>query len=150
DLRRPPTGIFPLQSHNHRFKLRRQSIRLAMRPPAAIAERLHATVFVAVENLVAGLSRDPELGAQRRHLLPLEHAGDKPAPSVHDVTLLPRHAPSCGGAKVSPMCPEYRVTYVSGRTFARVDIQRELRRDGARVLLARRLRTFLSAAQERL
>ena len=27
DLRRPPPGILPLQPHNHRFKLRRQSIR---------------------------------------------------------------------------------------------------------------------------
>jgi len=32
------------------------------------------------------------------------------------VTLLPRHAPSALGGKVSPMCPEYRVTYLSGRT----------------------------------
>jgi hypothetical protein len=32
------------------------------------------------------------------------------------VTLLPRHAPSSEGAKVSPMCPEYGVTYLSGRT----------------------------------
>src|SRR6185436_17210055 len=37
-------------------------------------------------------------------------------PLVHDVTLLPRHAPSPEGAKVSPMCPEYAVTYVQGRT----------------------------------
>src|SRR5262249_16955022 len=50
------------------------------------------------------------------HLLALEQAGDKPEPLVHDVTLLPRHAPSCEGAKVSPMWPVYRVTYVSGRT----------------------------------
>jgi hypothetical protein len=55
---------------------------------------LHATVFVAVEDLVAGLARDPELHAQRRHLLALEQAGDKPESLVHDVTLLPRHAPS--------------------------------------------------------
>jgi hypothetical protein len=33
------------------------------------------------------------------------------------VTLLPRHAPSALGGKVSPMCPEYRVTYVSGSTL---------------------------------
>src|SRR6476646_10111828 len=60
---------------------------------------LHAAVLVAVENLVAGLPRNPELGAQRRHLLALEQADDKPESLVHDVTLLPRHAPSCEGAK---------------------------------------------------
>ena len=79
-------------------------------------KRLHPAVLVAVEDLVAGLARDPELGAQRRHLLALEQAGDKPEPLVHDVTLLPRHAPSCEGAKCHPCAPEYGVTYVSGRT----------------------------------
>jgi hypothetical protein len=34
--------------------------------------------------------------------------------------ILPRHAPSCEGAKVSPMCPEYGVTYLSGRTPCKV------------------------------
>ena len=29
-------------------------------------------------------------------------AGDKPEPLVHDVTLLPRHAPSCEGPKCHP------------------------------------------------
>jgi hypothetical protein len=84
--------------------------------PAAVIERPHATIFVAIKNLVAGLPRDPNFGAQTRHLLALEQAGHKPEPLVHDVTLLPRHAPSCEGAKVSPMCPEYGVTYLSGRT----------------------------------
>src|SRR3982750_1345475 len=87
-----------------------------MRPSRPIGERPDAAILVAIVNLVAGLPGDPELGAQGRHLLALEQAGDKPEPLVHDVTLLPRHAPSCEGAKVSPMCPEYRVTYLSGRT----------------------------------
>src|SRR5262245_10409276 len=116
DLRRAPPGIFAFQAHDHRFELQRQSIGLPIRSSAAIAERLHAAVFIPVENLVAGLPRYPELGAQRRHLLALEQAGDKPKPLVHDVTLLPRHAPSALGGKVSPMCPVYGVTYLSGRT----------------------------------
>jgi len=73
----PPAGILPLQSHNDRFKLRRQSIRLAMRPPRAVAESFSAAISVAIENLVAGLAGDPELGAQRRHLLALEQPGHK-------------------------------------------------------------------------
>src|SRR2546428_8500417 len=87
-----------------------------MRTPAPIGERLHAAVFVPIEDLVASLTRDPELAAQGRHLFALEQPGHKPEPLVHDVTLLPRHAPSSEGAKVSPMCPEYGVTYLSGRT----------------------------------
>ncbi len=35
----------------------------------------------SVINLVAGLPSDPEFGAQRRHRLALEQAGDKPEPS---------------------------------------------------------------------
>jgi hypothetical protein len=38
-----------------RFKLRRQSIRLAVRPAASIRERRDAAVFIAIEDLVAGL-----------------------------------------------------------------------------------------------
>ena len=89
---------------------RRQPIRLPMRPPAPVAECGDPAVFMPVVDLVPGLPGDPELGAEGRHLLALEQAGDKPQPLVHDVTLLPRHAPSLEGAKVSPMCPEYGVT----------------------------------------
>src|SRR5438128_11146103 len=85
----------------------RFQLRLPIRPPTAIGERCDPAVFVPLEDLVAGLPRNAERGAQRRHLLALEQAGHKPEPLVHDVTLLPRHAPSCEGAKVSPMCPEY-------------------------------------------
>src|SRR4030095_1683890 len=90
-----------------------------MRSPAAVIERADAAVFIAIENLVAGLPGDPKFAAQGRHLLALEQAGHKPEPLVHDVTLLPRHAPSCEGGKVSPMCAEYGVTYLSGRTQIR-------------------------------
>jgi hypothetical protein len=41
------------------------------------------------------------LGAQRRHFLALEQAGDKPESLVHDVTLLPRHAPSWWGQSLT-------------------------------------------------
>src|SRR5690349_20173046 len=101
DLRRAPTGIFPLQTDDRRFNRCRQPIRLPVRAVAAIAEGLDPAVLVAVEDLVAGLPRNPERSAQRRHLLALEQAGDKPESLVHDVTLLPRHAPSCGGQSVT-------------------------------------------------
>src|SRR5262245_52356656 len=116
DLGRAPARILPLQAHDRGFDRRRQPIRLPVRPMAPIGEGLDAAVLVAVEDLVAGLPRDPELGAQRRHLFALEQAGDKPESLVHDVTLLPRHAPSALGGKVSPIRSEYAVTYRSGRT----------------------------------
>jgi hypothetical protein len=59
-----------------------------------IGEGLHPAVLVALEDLVAGLPQDPELGAEGRHFLTLIQAGHKPHPLVHDVTLLPGHAPS--------------------------------------------------------
>ena len=101
DLGRAPARILPLQAHDRGLDGRRQPIRLPVRAVAPIAEGLDPAVLVAVEDLVAGLARNPELGAQRRHLLALEQAGDKPESLVHDVTLLPRHAPSWWGQSVT-------------------------------------------------
>src|SRR5262245_39730607 len=92
DLRRAPPRILPLEPDNHGLDRCRETIGLAKRPAAPIGERGQATVFVAVEDLIAGFAGDPELNAQRGHLLALEQAGDKPEPLVHDLTLLPRHA----------------------------------------------------------
>src|SRR5205823_5189997 len=97
DLGRAPAWILTFQAHDRGFNGRRQPIRLPVRAVTPIAEGLHPAVLVAVEDLVPGLARNPELGAQRRHLLALEQAGDKPKSLVHDVTLLPRHAPSWWG-----------------------------------------------------
>src|SRR5262245_45372625 len=101
DLGCAPARILPLQAHDRRLDGRRQPIRLPVCAMAPIAEGLHAAVLVAVEDLVAGLAGNPELDAQRRHLLALEQAGDKPESLVHDVTLLPRHAPSWRGQSVT-------------------------------------------------
>src|SRR5688500_6301714 len=114
DLGRAPARILSLQTDDRRLNRCWEAIRLSVCAVAPIAKGLDATVFVAVEDLVAGLARNPELGAQRRHLFALEQAGDKPESLVHDVTLLPRHARSCGG-KVSPIRSEYAVTCRSGR-----------------------------------
>src|SRR5262245_45500803 len=101
DLRCPPTRILSLQADDRRLNRRRQSIRLPVCTMAPITEGLHPEVLIPVEGLVAGLPRNPELGAQGRHLLALEQAGDKPESLVHDVTLLPRHVPSWRGQSVT-------------------------------------------------
>src|SRR5512138_1092291 len=119
DLGRAPTRILPLQAHDRGFDGRWQPIRLPVRSMAPIAEGLNPTILVAVEDLVAGLPGNPELGAQRRHLLALEQAGDKPESLVHDVTLLPRHAPSWWGQSVThPLGPQRQD---SCRSLARFD-----------------------------
>jgi hypothetical protein len=92
DLGRAPARVLALHADDRRFDWRRQPIRLPMAAVASIAKGLDPTVFVAVESLVAGLAGNPELGAQRCHLLAIEQAGDEPESLVPDVTLLPRHA----------------------------------------------------------
>src|SRR5215469_10783524 len=83
----------------------------------AICEPLNPAVLVAAEDLVAGLAGDLELPAQPRHLLPVQQTGHKPQTLVHRVTLPPRHLRTLRKyRKVSPMSPEYCVTYVSERT----------------------------------
>ena len=78
---------------------------MPIRAPAAVREPVDPIVLVAVVDFVAGLARDPELGADRRHLLAVQQPGHEPETLVHDVTLLPGHAPS-SGARMSPMSPE--------------------------------------------
>src|SRR4030095_12525594 len=71
DLGRAPAGILALPPDDPRLDRGRQAVRLAERPAVAVGQGLEAAIFVAVEDLVAGLARDAELGAQRRHLLAL-------------------------------------------------------------------------------
>ena len=66
---------------------------------------LNPAVPVASVDLVARLAGNPELCAQRRHLLAIEKAGNKPETFIHDVTLLPRHLPLLSRGKESPMSP---------------------------------------------
>jgi hypothetical protein len=100
------TTELPFEPHDQLFDRERQLIGLTKRTPAPIRQAWRATILVAVVELIAGLPRDPELRAERRHLLAVEEPGDKPHTFVHDVTLLPRHAPSSRRGK--------SVTYVSG------------------------------------
>src|SRR5512143_3148047 len=94
DLRRTPGWILPLQSNDQLPDRLRELVRTPLRATTAVRQPLQPTPFVAVVDLVAGLAGNPEFGAERRHLLAVEQPGHEPEALVHDVTLLPGHAPS--------------------------------------------------------
>ncbi len=94
NLRRAPLGIALLQRDDLVLERARQLVGVPVRPATAIGQPTQPPLFVPVIDLVAGLPRDPELGAQGRHGLALSQAGDKSETLVFHVTLLPRHAPS--------------------------------------------------------
>src|SRR6516164_5808174 len=103
---RTPRRIVLFEPDNESLGRQRQLIRMALRPATPIGQTINATAFIAVVNLVARFPRDPELLAQPGHLLAVEQTGNKPETFVHDMTLLPRHIPSCRRCKVSLMSPE--------------------------------------------
>jgi hypothetical protein len=70
------------------------------------AERFQALVLVALEDLVAGLARDPELTAHLAHAFPVQKASDETKTFLHRRTLFPRHQHLRQKAK--------SVTHVSG------------------------------------
>src|SRR5262245_41937616 len=64
-----------------------------------------STILIAVEDLVAGLARDIEFPAQRRHLLALEQASHEAKSFIHLVTLPPRHFAPPQRPEVLPNVP---------------------------------------------
>src|SRR5262249_2203238 len=114
NLRRAPIRIVTLEPDDLAFDHQRQLIRVPVRATTPVRQPVDPVLFVAVVNLVAGLARNAELRAQRRHLLAIEQAGDEPETLVFHVTLLPGHAPS-SGAKCHPCLRNETVTPLSGR-----------------------------------
>src|SRR5215469_5241979 len=106
-----------LELQDRLLDLERQLPGMPVGPSGAISEPLDPAVLVTAEDLVAGLAGDLELPTQPGHLLPVQQTGHKPQALVHRVTLPPRHLRTLRKCrKVSPMSPEYCVTYVSERT----------------------------------
>ena len=62
-----PVGVVLLQPNDLGFHDQRELVRMPVRTPAAVGQTVGAVVLVPVINLVAGLARDPELGAQGGH-----------------------------------------------------------------------------------
>jgi hypothetical protein len=56
ELARPPVGLVALEGNDQALDLVRQLVGVADRPPRAVAQGLKPMLFIAVENLVAGLA----------------------------------------------------------------------------------------------
>src|SRR5690349_10741392 len=91
DLRGAPARPLALEPNDQLLDLEGQLVGLPVGPARAIGQSLEPAVSIALENLVAGLARDFELAAQRRHLLAVEQPGHESQPFVHLATLLPWH-----------------------------------------------------------
>jgi hypothetical protein len=113
DLRRAPAWLVLLQARDQRLDLERQLIGVAIRPPRAVGQPFQADLVVAGEDLVAGLARDAELPAQRRHLLPVQRSGNKPQPFIHGPTRLPGHLALPQKARLCNPCLRYELSPLS-------------------------------------
>jgi hypothetical protein len=115
DLAGAPMRLVALEADDQAFDLGRQLVGIAYRSARAIAERLEAVLFVAVEDLVAGLARDAELPADLGHRVTVQQSGDKSQTLVHYRTLLPGHRhlpPGMPGGRCYP-CVRYKTSPMS-------------------------------------
>ncbi len=104
DLGRPPAGLLLLESNDGTLGLRRQLVGLPIRSPAAIRQAQDPDIPVPLPDLVAGLPGDPELTAQRGHLVAFRQPDHELHPLVHGAALFPRHGVLLHAImKVSPM-----------------------------------------------
>ena len=113
DLARAPMRLLALQPYDQALNLLRQLIGIAHRPARAIAQGLEPVLLVAIENLVAGLARYPELPTDIRHRLPVEQAGDKAQAFLHHRTRLPRHQHLPPNGKKCYPCVRYGMSPMS-------------------------------------
>lgn len=75
-----------------------------------------ALLLVALEGLVDGLARNPELATDRCHCVAVENPSDKPQALVHHRTLLPGIRISLQAGKCYPCVPVRTVTSVLDRS----------------------------------
>src|SRR5215467_12984343 len=69
DFARSPMRFVALELNDQALDLMRQLIGVADRAPGAVGQGLEPVVFIALEDLVAGLPRDAEFSAHEAHLL---------------------------------------------------------------------------------
>src|SRR6202166_2937461 len=72
DLAGAPMGLVPLQADDRGFKLLRQLVGIAHRPPRSVAQGFQAMLLVALEDLVPRLAGDAELARSEEHTSELQ------------------------------------------------------------------------------
>src|ERR1700688_2249299 len=115
DLAGAPMGLVTLQADDRGYKLLRQLVAIAHRPPRSVAQGFQAMLLVALEDLVPRLAGDAELAAQKAHLLAFQAASHETQALVHNRTLFPRHRhfpPAIAGGKCYP-CLRYKTSPMS-------------------------------------
>src|SRR5574340_1014633 len=69
NLSRTPAGMLALHVQDEVFHLEGQLVGVAIGAAASVGQPLNAALLIAIENLVPGFARDPELSAEFRHRL---------------------------------------------------------------------------------
>ncbi len=93
-LRAPPVRFLAFGRYDSRFDLCGQLVGVSSGPPGTIREPLQPAFLIALEDLVAGLARDPELPAQPGHALAIFEPNHETYAFVHNRTFLPWHPTS--------------------------------------------------------
>jgi hypothetical protein len=94
DFARPPASVFTFHVENVVLHLKRKLVGVTKGTSASVREPVNAAFLVAIEDLVAGFARNPELPAQFRHGFTRKPPTHKLQSFIHNRTLLPRHCSS--------------------------------------------------------
>src|SRR5215467_415684 len=94
DFASAPTGMLTLHIQDVVLDLKRKLIGVTIGTSAAVGEPMNPAFLVAIEDLVAGFARNPELPAQFRHGFTRQPPSHKLHSFIHHRTLLPRHCTS--------------------------------------------------------
>jgi len=92
DLAGAPLRFLAFGSYDGGFDLRGQLVGIAVGAPGPIREPLQSTFLIALEDLIAGFARDPELAAQRGHAFAVLEPNYESHAFVHNRTFLPWHS----------------------------------------------------------
>src|SRR5262250_1686594 len=101
DFASAPAGVLTLHVQDVVRDLKRNLVSVTIGTSASVREPVNAAFLVAIEDLVAGFSRNPELPAQFRHGFTREPPSHKLQSFIHHRTLLPRHCTSSPALVVS-------------------------------------------------
>ena len=107
DLAGAPVGFLALGRYDGRFDLLGQLVCISMGAPGTIREPLQSAFLITLKDLIASLTRDLKLAAQRGHALAVFEPNHESYAFVHNRTFLPWHPTApLTGKKCNP-CLRY-------------------------------------------